>query len=126
MLLRAPSSCRGYPGGMVSPSGEGPRSGRRSLLQGSSVGGVVGFVMAVIVQTIFPALAAVPGRILCWGDSFELVLRRKTSFGVCGDGEVIHYAVVLGVSWVVWFLVITPMGMLAFRMLRSDSKPPSP
>jgi hypothetical protein len=122
----APSKSPGYPGEMPKPDDEDLQPARRPFLRGISAGVAVGFLTAFMVQTLVPSLARVPGFLLCGGDSFELVLRRKTSFGLCGDGTVVHYGLVLVVSWLVWAVVFAPIGMIAVRFLPKESKRPSP
>jgi hypothetical protein len=97
---------------MTTPS---PLSGRETLRRGLMIGVVFGLLLACLVQTLVPVVAKVPGLVICGGDELELVMRRRTSYGVCGGDRTIHYGIVLVVSMLVWTLVGTPFGILIAR-----------
>jgi hypothetical protein len=94
-----------------------PASRRAVLLRGLGMAAGLGFVLAFAVQALVPALARLPGLLMCGGDEFELVLRSRTSYGVCADGSVVHYGIVLVVSSLVWSLVCVPPGLVLARWL---------
>jgi hypothetical protein len=87
---------------------------------GFSVG--LGCLIAFVGQTLAPSLAKLPGLVLCAGGDFELVLRRRTSYGVCAGGAHIHYAIILAVSSLVWAVACSPLGLL-FAYLRARRAP---
>ena len=87
------------------------------LVRGLGLSAGLGCVIAFVGQALVPALARLPGLLLCSGDRFELILRSKTSYGVCADGHVVHYAVILLVSSLVWSVVLFPLGLLLTRWL---------
>lgn len=87
----------------------------RVLLLGLGYSAGIGFVIALVGQSLVPSLAKLPGYLLCGSEGFELVLRRRTSYGQCGGGESIHYVIVTLVSALVWTVVCSPIGVLLAR-----------
>lgn len=99
-------------------TGERASTSRRGVLVrgfGMSVG--LGCVIAFVGQVLAPVLARLPGLIMCSGDQFELVLRSRTSYGVCADGHVVGYGIVLLVSSIVWSVLLVPLGLLLARWI---------
>ena len=99
-------------------TGERAATTRRGVLVrglGMSLG--LGCVIAFVAQALVPGLAKLPGLVLCSGDEFELVMRSKTSYGVCAGGHVVGYGIILLVSSIVWSIVCIPLGLLLARWI---------
>jgi hypothetical protein len=88
------------------------------LIGGACVGGCIAALIAFVVQVLAPVLAKVPGLVICGGGELELVMRRRTSYGLCaGDPDRVHYGVVLIVSTLVWSVLCFPLGVAVVRWL---------
>jgi hypothetical protein len=95
---------------------------RALLMRGLGISVALGCLVAFVGQALVPVLAKLPGLIVCGGEGFELVLRRRTSYGACGGGGTIHYGIVLLVSSIVWSIVCIPLGVLLARWLARRSQ----
>ncbi len=72
-------------------------------------GFIAAFMIGSGVQAMAPVLAKLPGHFLCDG-AFELVVERRSGYGLC-DGERVGYWKVLLVSTLLWSLVCIPFAL---------------
>lgn len=91
---------------------------RSEVAWGLGIAFFFALIVAAVVQTLIPGVAKLPGLLLCPGGSLEVVLRRRTSYGVCtvdGVATKIAYMKLFMISIACWWVVFAPIGIWGAR-----------